>query len=149
MKPVHGSFVVTRCGNIMLTQAYGPWNSECVNGLVLDYRDKSIDMHGSNWGDIVVLEGESLLIPDAENLLAERISAVRHLGLTHLALVLESSLVKSTTRNQLAAVYRQTGVDFTFFDTYPEARAWLTQLGYTLDEDAERFHFVKTKQHCQ
>ena len=149
MKPVHGSFVVTRCGNVMLTQAYGPWNCECVDGLVLDYRDKSIDMHGSNWGDIVVLEGESLLIPDAESLLTERISAVRHLGLSHLALVLESSLVKSTTQNQLEAVYRQTGVDFSFFDTYEEARAWLTHLGYVLDEDAERGHFVKTKQHCQ
>ncbi|MBQ4829145.1 hypothetical protein J8L84_07640 [Alteromonas sp. MMG017] len=149
MKPVHGSFVVTRCGNVMLTQAYGPWNCECVHGLVLDYREKSIDMHGSHWGDIVVLEGESLLIPDAESLLAERISAVRHLGLSHLALVLESSLVKSTTRNQLEAVYRKTGVDFSFFDTYEEARAWLTQLDYTLNEDAERAHFVKTKQHCQ
>ncbi|CAD5248650.1 conserved hypothetical protein [Alteromonas sp. 38] len=133
----------------MLTQAYGPWNSECVDGLVLDYRGKSINMHGSRWGDIVILEGESLLIPDAESLLAERISAVRHLGLSHLALVLESSFVKSTTRNQLDAVYRQTGVDFSFYDTYAEARAWLTHLGYTLDEEAERGHFVKTKQHCQ
>jgi hypothetical protein len=147
MNPVHGSFIVTRCGNVMLTQAYGPWNRECVDGLVLDYRDKSIDMHGSNWGDIVVLEGESLLTPDAESLLAERISAVRHLGLTHLALVLESSLVKSTTRNQLDVVYRQTGVDFSFFDTYEEAKVWLTNLGYILDEDVERAHFVKTKQH--
>lgn len=147
MNPVHGSFIVTRCGNVMLTQAYGPWNRECVDGLVLDYRDKSIDMHGSNWGDIVVLEGESLLTPDAESLLAERISAVRHLGLTHLALVLESSLVKSTTRNQLDVVYSQTGVDFSFFDTYEEAKVWLTNLGYILDEDAERAHFVKTKQH--
>ncbi len=101
------------------------------------------------YSDIVVLEGESLLIPDAESLLTERISAVRHLGLSHLALVLESSLVKSTTQNQLEAVYRQTGVDFSFFDTYEEARAWLTHLGYVLDEDAERAHFVKTKQHCQ
>ena len=149
MKPVHGSFVVTRCGNVMLTQAYGPWNSECVDGLALDYRGKSVDMHGSSWGDIVVLEGESLLIPDAESLLAERISAVHRLGLSHLALVLESSLVKSTTRNQLEVVYRQTGVNFSFFDTYKEAKAWLTHLGYVLDEEAERAHFVKTEQHCQ
>ncbi|MDO6567004.1 hypothetical protein Q4561_08020 [Alteromonas sp. 1_MG-2023] len=149
MKTVHGSFVVTRCGNVMLTQAYGPWNRECVDSLVLDYRQKSIDMHGSKWGDIVVLEGESLLIPDAESLLTERLSAVHHLGLSHLALVLESSLVKSTTRNQLEVVYRQTGVDFSFFETYEEARTWLIHQGYTLDEVEERTHFAKAKQHCQ
>ena len=31
MQYAHGEFIITRCGDAVLTQAYGPWNRECVN----------------------------------------------------------------------------------------------------------------------
>jgi len=145
MNGVHGDYIVTRCGEVMLTQAYGPWNGECVEGFVLDYRSKSMVMHGGVWSDIVLVEGESLLIPDAEIKLQERISAVRHLGLRHSALVIGASTVKSTSRMQLDSIFSKTGLEYGIFEEYDQAKAWIASAGYLLDEDAALTHFNNVK----
>ena len=71
MQYAHGEFIITRCGDAVLTQAYGPWNRECVNSFASEYRTLSECLHGKAWCDIVSVVGESLLIPDAEALLHE------------------------------------------------------------------------------
>ena len=141
MKYVHGEYLVTRAGDIVLTQAYGPWNRECVEAFGMDYRAETICLHGSRWSDIVVLQGESLLIPDAQSLLHAMIEAVHNLGLAHVALVLGHSSVQSSTRMQLDLMYRDAGPTYRFFDQYGEALAWLTSYGYRLDSHLEQQHF--------
>lgn len=141
MNSVHGDYVVTRCGDVMLTQAYGPWNEECVDKFVMDYRSKSMVMHGTKWSDIIIVEGESLLIPNAEVVLHERISAVHHLGLSHSALVIGGSTVKSTSRMQMNRIFGKTGLEYAIFEHYQEASEWIQSAGYHFDESAALAHF--------
>lgn len=141
MSCVHGDYIVTRCGEVMLTHAYGPWNAECVDNFVMDYRSKSMAMHGTKWSDIIIVKGESLLIPEAELKLHERISAVHHLGLCHSALVIGASTVKSTSRMQMDRIFSKTGLEYAIFELYEQAKAWILQAGYQFDERAAQGHF--------
>ncbi len=141
MKYVHGEFRVSCCGNIVVTHAYGPWNQECVNNFASEYRTKSVGLLNSPWSDIVVVVGESLLVPDAERLLREKVKAASSVGLSHVALVLGESTVRTTTKAQLDNVYQGLNVHYECFDTLEEAMKWLQQFSYALDVSALEAHF--------
>ena len=140
MQYAHGEFITTRCGGIMVTQAYGPWNIECVNEFVADYRPKSECLHSRLWGDVVAVMGESLLVSDAESFISERVAAVKQLGLSHIAFVMGQSTAKAMTKAQLKRSYRKTGVEFSFFETLEEGLEWLRGFAYDIDMEALAIH---------
>ncbi|MEC7283812.1 MAG: hypothetical protein VXW48_09355 [Pseudomonadota bacterium] len=143
MQYAHGEFIITRCSDAMLTQAYGPWNRECVNSFASEYRTLSESLHGKAWCDIVSVVGESLLIPDAEALLHERVASVNPIGLTHVALVMGESSVRATTQAQLKRVYRDTNIDYIFVDSIEDAVDWLSSKGFSVDKDGIDLHREK------
>ena len=128
MKYVHGEYEIVLSGNVMLIQAFGPWNTECVVAYSQAYRQERAPLGNQLWADIVVLRGESLLIPDAERVLSERVQAVKALGYRHIAVVTGDSMVGVTSRMQL---------DNEFFTTYGEAKAWLEQKGFVTEAETE------------
>lgn len=143
MKYVHGEFRISCCGCIIVTHAYGPWNRECVNNFASEYRSKSEGLLNRPWSDIVVVVGESLLVPDAERLLREKVKAASSVGLNHVAVVLGESSVRTTTQAQLDNVYQGLNVRYECFDTLEEAMKWLRQFSYTLDVGALEKHYQK------
>ncbi len=143
MQYAHGEFIITRCGDAVLTQAYGPWNKECVNSFAGEYRTHSESLHGQAWCDIVCVIGESLLIPDAETLLHERVASVNPIGLTHVALVMGESSVRATTQAQLKRVYRDTNIEYVFVDSVEDAVEWLSSKGFTVDQEGIDAHREK------
>ena len=143
MKYVHGEYLITLCGEQLLTHAYGPWNRECVSEFSRDYHQEAAPVIGKRWADIVVLIGESLLIPEAESLLVSRINAAAQSGLKAVALVTGRSSVKSSTRLQLERMYDQTPMPIAFFDSYHEASAWLQSEGFSSEPDSAEAHFAR------
>ncbi len=143
MKYVHGEYLITLCGEHLLTHAYGPWNRECVSAFSRDYHLEVTPMIGKRWADIVVLIGESLLIPEAESLLVSRINAAAEFGLEAVALVIGRSSVKTSTRTQLERMYEKTPLPVSFFSTYKEAAAWLESQGFSSSTEQAEAHFSR------
>ncbi|QJR80679.1 hypothetical protein CA267_007735 [Alteromonas pelagimontana] len=143
MKQVHGEYLITLSGNIQLTQAYGPWNKECVEAFIYDYRHELGEAATKNWADIVVLKGESLLVPDAEILLQESVLRVSQIGLQRVAIVTGESMVKTTSQMQLDRLYSSTGVPHCFFYQYADAKQWLAKFGFVTEPHTENAHLDK------
>jgi hypothetical protein len=143
MQYAHGEFIITRCGDTVVTNAYGPWNKECVNDFAEEYRAQTACLHGQPWCDIVCVIGESLLIPDAETLLQQRIAAVSPEGLTHVALVMGESSVRTTTQSQLKRVYSGTQIEFKFVELMEHAVQWLSENGFTIYGEELKTHAKK------
>ena len=143
MKYVHGEYLITLCGEHLLTHAYGPWNRECVSAFSRDYHQEVAPVIGKRWADIVVLIGESLLIPEAESLLVSRINAAADNGLEAVALVIGRSSVKTSTRMQLERMYAQTPLPISFFSTYQEAALWLESEGFSSNAIHTAAHFSR------
>ena len=137
MKYVHGEYEIVLSGNVMLIQAFGPWNTECVVAYSQAYRQERAPLGNQLWADIVVLRGESLLIPDAERVLSERVQAVKAMGYRHIAIVTGESMVGVTSRMQLDNLYGPLGMDYEFFTSYGEAKAWLEQKGFITEAESE------------
>lgn len=137
MYKVHGEFIVTLSGNVMLTQAFGPWNTECAEQFANAYALEIKALDHQPWADLVVLCGESLLIPDAERTLLEKIRLTKEKGLQRVAIVIGRSKVGVTSRMQLEKLYRQVGMAYEFFDQYEQGLAWLTSQGYQIDSATE------------
>ncbi|MBJ2129179.1 hypothetical protein JC525_09530 [Alteromonas sp. IB21] len=143
MQYAHGEFIVTRCGSAIVTQAYGPWNRECVTLFAKDYREKAESLFGQTWCNIVCVSGESLLVPDAEASLRERTAAMHPLGLTHIALVMGDSSVKATTTAQLKRVYRDLNIDTFFVNVLTQAVEWLTEKGFSIEQEGISDHLKR------
>lgn len=143
MQYVHGDFIVTRCGSAVVTQAYGPWNNECVESFAVEYRANAEVLFGKVWCNIVCVSGESLLIPDAEAQLRERTAAMHTLGLTHIAVVLGDSTAKATTKAQLKRTYKGLNIEFVFVELINEAVEWLEEHGFSIDPESISVHLEK------
>lgn len=137
MNKVHGEFFVTLSGNVMLTQAFGPWNTECAEQFSKEYGLALMALKEQQWADLIVLRGESLLIPDAERTLLEKIRWARSEGLERVAIVTGKSNVGATSRMQLENLYSHFECAYDFFDDYEQGGAWLTSHGYHIDFDTE------------
>ena len=143
MQYAHGEFIVTRCGDAVVTQAFGPWNQECVKSFTDEYRLSAEGLFGKVWCNIVCVIGESLLIPDAEAQLRERTAAMQSLGLTHIAVVLSDSTAKATTKAQLKRTYKGLNIEVTFVELIEEAVEWLSEHRFSIDPDGISSHLAK------
>jgi hypothetical protein len=133
---IHGEYKLALSGNIMFTVARGPWNLECVASFMQDYYAIILPLHGSRWGDLIILQGESLLIPAAEKLLAKAISISCSKGLTEVAFVLSDSTVPNSAKEQFLRVYQPSGLNVQLFQNEQTALQWLIQQGLHCDKPA-------------
>ena len=126
MFPRHGKFHVETKSNVLLVSAIGPFNEE----LVQDYKaavEAAIAQLSSypQWGQIVILEKESLFTPDAERLLVQSLKYRKLMGLRTSAVVLhENVTARSLIVQQMSKAYAKDGIEFSFFDNLAEATKW-------------------------
>ncbi len=97
----HGEFSLIMNQDVVLTNAVGPWNLECIEQFGIDYATSVSSAKLSKWADIIMLQGESLLLPDAEKDLQVRISRAVDPGMSHVAVVLFQSGVPTTAHLQM------------------------------------------------
>ena len=101
----HGDFALTMVNDIVLVNAKGPWNTECVENFGLTYAATVYESGMLRWADIVVLDGESLLVPEAERALTERIGRAIAAGLVQVYIVTEKSRTAATSVRQIKKLY--------------------------------------------
>ena len=136
----HGEFSLIMNQDVVLTNAVGPWNLECIEQFGIDYATSVYSAKVSRWADIIMLQGESLLVPDAEKDLQVRIARAIETGLSHVAVVMCKSEVKTTAKLQMKRLYRNLPAELAFFDTLNEAIDWVKQQGYRCErESVENF----------
>jgi hypothetical protein len=136
----HGEFSLIMNQDVVLTNAVGPWNLECIEQFGIDYATSVYSAKVSKWADIIMLQGESLLVPDAEKDLQVRIARAVETGLSHVAVVMCKSEVKTTAKLQMKRLYRNLPAELAFFDTLNEAIDWVKQQGYRCErESVENF----------
>lgn len=126
----HGEFSLMMNQDVVLTNAVGPWNLECIEQFGIDYATSVYSAKTTKWADIIMLQGESLLIPEAEKDLKVRIARAIETGLCHVAVVMCKSEVKTTAKLQMKRLYRNLPVELAFFDTVHDAIGWITEHGY-------------------
>ena len=136
----HGEFSLIMNQDVVLTNAVGPWTLECIEQFGIDYATSVYSAKVSRWADIIMLQGESLLVPDAEKDLQVRIARAVETGLSHVAVVMCKSEVKTTAKLQMKRLYRNLPAELAFFDTLNEAIDWVKQQGYRCErESVENF----------
>ena len=136
----HGEFSLMMNQDVVLINAVGPWNLECIEQFGIDYATSVYSAKVSRWADIIMLQGESLLVPDAEKDLQVRIARAIETGLSHVAVVMCKSEVKTTAKLQMKRLYRNLPAELAFFDTLNEAIDWVKQQGYRCErESVENF----------
>jgi hypothetical protein len=123
---IHGEYRMMLIGQIMCVHAIGPWNEECVQQFQIDYKQHSLACLYAQWADLVVLSGESLLIPSAERFLIQAAANMKSKGLRCVAIMFNDSIVKMSTQEQFTRVYANSGLDVGFFEHLADATDWLT-----------------------
>ena len=94
----------------------------------------------TKWADIIMLQGESLLVPEAERDLQVRIARAIQTGLRHVAVVMCKSEVKTTAKMQMSRIYKDLPATMAFFESLEEAMDWVTEHGYRCERaDVEAF----------
>lgn len=128
MFPRHGKFSVEVDAQMLVVNATGPFNEE----LVRDYK-MAVDAavahlsEGSGWGQVIVLEKESLFTPDAERVLVQSLKNRKRSGLKASAVVLMENVTgRSLIKQQMSGAYKKAGIEFTFSETINSAKAWLS-----------------------
>ena len=121
----HGEFSLMMNQDVVLINAVGPWNLECIEQFGIDYATSVYSAKTTRWADIIMLQGESLLIPEAEKDLQVRIARAVETGLGHVAVVMCKSEVKTTAKLQMKRLYRNLPAELAFFDTLNEAIDWV------------------------
>lgn len=131
----HGDFAVTMVNDIVLVNAKGPWNAECVENFGLTYAATVYNSGMPRWADIVVLDGESLLVPDAERALCERIGRAIAAGLVQVYIVTEKSRAAATSIRQIKKLYAPYKINVDYVTELDGAADLAHAAGFDVDRD--------------
>ena len=131
----HGDFALTMVNDIVLVNAKGPWNTECVENFGLTYAGTVYKSGMLRWADIVVLDGESLLVPDAERALCERIGRAITAGLVQVYIVTEKSRTAATSIRQIKKLYEPYKITVDYVSELDSATELAHAAGFDVDRD--------------
>ncbi len=125
MQTVHGTIRLSVEGRILTIEGRGPWNLESIDLSVDSIDDDLRALYGAPWGALVMVEGDSILVPDAEARLIDVVRDDRHKGRLATALVLGDCTVPGLVTQHLQDVYTSAGDVFQAFSNADDARLWL------------------------
>lgn len=126
----HGVFTVKPLGQIVFVDAEGPWNQESAKAYRQALFDAIESMAGCPWALLVVLHGQSMMTPEAEQEMVALVKARKEKGMRSVALVCGDTLGRSMIERQFSRIYQAADVQYTFVDDIDDAYAWLGQQGY-------------------
>ncbi|WP_419148703.1 hypothetical protein [Pseudoalteromonas 'SMAR'] len=121
--------------NIIYLKIIGPWNAE-----TFDYYNaelmQAIKLSGCKiLSGIVVLEGDSLLIPEVFDRFREATLNRVETGLTNVAFFIQKSQCPSVIEEQVAMLYKGLTVNYSFHKTIQSAVLWLQSLKVNINKE--------------
>ena len=121
----HGHVSFSLNGRILTIEAEGPGNAELIHEYQQHMQDYRMQLQGKPWTSLVIFNGESLLTPDAIQLVDEAVQTNRHYGMVAVAVVVTDTHCRTLVRQLWSGIYSQAGVPHQFFEAQEQARQWL------------------------
>lgn len=115
----------------MEVTAFGDWNAECAQAMMVDIRKHASAFNGQPWASLVNLHGWELGTPEFGESIRTGAKEMVGKGLRREAFV---GATNSLSVQQLSSVRPQvpgSDYDFAFFDSTLEALQWLKQEGFS------------------
>ena len=120
----HGDFKIKIDKNVILIDAWGPWNQEFFTQfhrqLYLAVHQLTVDIYGA----LVVIHGQGLPVNDA---IDDHIAFLRQGNVRALAVDLSCCSTAGLSKDVFSKIYTQSELNFEFFDDNQAAKKWLTQ----------------------
>ncbi|GAB3019255.1 hypothetical protein [Bowmanella dokdonensis] len=123
----HGHVSFSLDGRILTIEAEGPGNAELIHEYQQHMQAYRQQLQGAAWASLVIFNGESLLTPDAIQLVDEAVQTNRHYGMVATAVVVTDASCRTLVRQLWSSIYCQAGTVHQFFDTPEQARQWLLE----------------------
>lgn len=121
----HGELVVRRSGQIMIVEGRGPWNLEAMKRSEEAAAQVLAELKGRPWGVIIIIHGEPVHVPDAEEKLVELVKHDIQNGRCGSALLLTHCSAPSFALTHFGKIYRAAGEEFTVCDSFEECETWV------------------------
>ena len=121
---MHGFYALERSKDIVFINAAGPWNLKCALQYQKDY-GRIVHDHKGKMGELFVVSGEGLFIPEVYEQLASGLSYSISKGLSFVAVVFENCSTVRTSKRQFREFYQNHGIEVEFFETRQQAYHWL------------------------
>jgi hypothetical protein len=124
--PAHGGQrSLYRDGRIVYAHGGGPSNREAMQAYHKLLQSLAGELAGTRWGVLGRSDDDTLLTPDAEELMRDTAVRVTAAGRVAVAIVLPQSPVRHLIRAQWTRVFQHAGCALGFFDDQEVARVWL------------------------
>lgn len=124
----HGLFDIKVTEDVMLVDAEGPFNQECI----VDYHNAintCINSFGRRaWKQVINLTDQSLMTPCAEEKLYKSVIDRKGKGLEASAIVIPTLEKSNLVTNQMARIYNKATLRCNFFNTKEAALEWLSTI---------------------
>lgn len=124
--PVHGGQrSLYRDGRIVYAHGGGPSNREAMEAYHKVLSSLAAELAGTHWAVLGRSGDDTLLTPEAEELMRTAAVRVTAAGRVAVAVVLPQSPVRQLIRAQWTRVFQDAGCALGFFDAEAPARAWI------------------------
>ncbi|MGB1237948.1 MAG: hypothetical protein ACPG4U_07030 [Pseudomonadales bacterium] len=123
----HGRCDITVDGDLIVLEAYGPWNKEFFIQLHTDLYYSALELRDSgceHYGILVNMHGNALLVQDAIDYHSEFVKLAQT---DAVAMDLCDCDTPGITRDIFNRIYACGSFDYAFFERPSEARIWLEQ----------------------
>ena len=121
----HGVYEVEVKDQILLVDARGPFNDTTLESYRADVKKAVLHLSASDWGQIIVLRGQSLFTPDAEQILYESTCWRIEHGLNASSVVMIEPDAEELIRAQMSRIYARANLPHHFAADIPAAKQWL------------------------
>ena len=123
----HGYFVMAREGKIVRISVAEGINKELIQHYQQDIARELARLAGSHWGVHLVLNGDVLMTPAANDRLIQESKHHKDLGRCGTAIELVNCQATRLIQRFWGNLYQQAGVPYCFVNNQQEAKAWLQQ----------------------
>ncbi|GMM67630.1 hypothetical protein MTsDn1_09240 [Alteromonas sp. MTD1] len=129
----HGSFTLRFVNDVIYLKMIGPWNAETFRHYNSDLTDMLEQSGSSSFSGYVVLEGDSLMMPEVYDNF--RIASVQRVGtgLKNVAFLIRNSQCPLLVQEQIASLYKDLPINYRFFELKNSAITWLQSLNVGLN----------------
>jgi len=125
MKIEHGEYTIELKGNILITDAIGPFNQDLIEHYNEDITNVINSIAHKKWAQIIVLHSLSMFTPEAEQEFLKTLEYRKSKGLQVVCLITKDCEASRLVEWQFAHMYSQFDISFSFVENYQEAEEFI------------------------
>lgn len=130
----HGSFTLRFVNDVIYLKKIGPWNEETFRHYDSDLTHTLEQSGSSSFSGFVVLEGDSLMVPEVYDNFRKASARRAETGLKNVAFLVQNSKCPLLLQEQVASLYKGLSISYRFFKEKNSAITWLQSLNVGLNE---------------